>query len=33
MIFKFAFVPRSKSFNRLKIWSSVRLNNFEFGET
>jgi hypothetical protein len=32
MITEFAFVPRNKSFNRLQIWPSVRLINFEFGE-
>jgi hypothetical protein len=32
MIFEFAFVLRNKSFNRLQIWPSVRLNNSEFGE-
>jgi hypothetical protein len=32
MIFEFAFVLRNKSFNRLQIRPSVRLNNSEFGE-
>ena len=32
MIIEFAFVPRNKSFNRLQIRPSVRLNNSEFGE-
>jgi hypothetical protein len=31
MISEFAFVE-NKSFNRLQIWPSVRLINFEFGE-
>jgi hypothetical protein len=32
LIIEFAFVPRNKSFNRLQIRPSARLNNFEFGE-
>jgi hypothetical protein len=32
MINELAFVPRNKSFNRLQIRPSVRLNNSEFGE-
>jgi hypothetical protein len=32
LIIEFAFVSRNKSFNRLQIRPSVRLNNAEFGE-
>ena len=32
LIIKFAFVPRTKSFNRFQIRPSVRLNNSEFSE-
>jgi hypothetical protein len=31
-IIEFVFVPRNKSFNRLQIWPSVRLNNSESDE-
>jgi hypothetical protein len=32
MIFEFAFIPRTKSFNRLQIRHSSRSNSSEFGE-
>jgi hypothetical protein len=32
LTFEFAFALRNKSFNRLQIWPSVRLNNSEFDE-